>query len=179
MSHIFAKFDVDLAWENFSQSDLFISLKKVSNDTYLKIFDGNIFKNKTTPTDFDVLNSEAKLMLNNNNLTLLQVFSHLRILIYLVLIDINLSYLIIISINNYLIISKTDRLILVSSGSNDLNNTNNLRTKIINDLNFQSLDVITKFGFKNEYNIYMKNLNTIGKMTVCINLVRKWSFEYF
>ena len=50
-----------------------------------------------------------------------------------------------------------------SSGSNDLNNTNNLRTKIINDLNFQSLDIVTDYGFKNEYNIYLKNLNTIGK----------------
>ena len=46
LSHIFAKFDLNLAWENFNQSDLFVSLKKVSNDTYLKIFDGNIFKNK-------------------------------------------------------------------------------------------------------------------------------------
>ena len=30
-------------------------------------------------------------------------------------------------------------------------------------LNFQSLDIITNYGFKNEYNIYLKNLNTIGK----------------
>ena len=50
-----------------------------------------------------------------------------------------------------------------SSGSNDLNNTNNLRTKIINDLNFQSLDIISKNGFKSEYNVYFKNLNTIAK----------------
>ena len=163
LSHIFAKFDVDLAWENFSQSDLFISLKKVSNDTYLKIFDGNIFKNKTTPTDFDVLNSEAKLMLNNNNSNFIAGFQSFE--------DLNLSssdrYQFILPyynfdkqlFNNF----ENGSINFSSSGSNDLNNTNNLRTKIINDLNFQSLDVITKFGFKNEYNIYMKNLNTIGK----------------
>ncbi len=163
LSHIFAKFDVDLAWENFSQSDLFISLKKVSNDTYLKIFDGNIFKNKTTPTDFDVLNSEAKLMLNNSNSNFIAGFQSFE--------DLNLSssdrYQFILPyynfdkqlFNNF----ENGSINFSSSGSNDLNNTNNLRTKIINDLNFQSLDVITKFGFKNEYNIYMKNLNTIGK----------------
>ena len=50
-----------------------------------------------------------------------------------------------------------------SSGSNDLNNTNNLRTKIINDLNFKSLGLITNNGLKNEYNFYFKNLNTVGK----------------
>ena len=50
-----------------------------------------------------------------------------------------------------------------SSGSNDLNNTNNLRTKVINNLNFKSLDIITDRGFKNAYNFYLKNLNTVGK----------------
>ena len=50
-----------------------------------------------------------------------------------------------------------------SSGSNDLNNTNNLRTKVVNDLNFQSPDFISKNGFKSAYNVYFKNLNTIAK----------------
>ena len=163
LSHIFAKFDLNLAWENFNQSDLFVSLKKVSNDTYLKIFDGNIFKNNTTPKDYDVLNSEAKLIANNNDFNFITGFQSFE--------DLNQPssdrYQFILPYYNF------DRQLFnnfengsinfSSSGSNDLNNTNNLRTKIINDLNFQSLDVITKFGFKNEYNIYMKNLNTIGK----------------
>ena len=163
LSHIFAKLDVDLAWENFNQSDLFVSLKKVSNDTYLKIFDGNIFKNKTTPTDFDVLNSEAKLMINNNNFNFITGFQSFE--------DLNLSssdrYQFILPYYNFdkQLFSNFENgsINFSSSGSNDLNNTNNLRTKIINDLNFQSLDIITNYGFKNKYNIYLKNLNTIGK----------------
>jgi len=163
LSHIFAKFDVDLAWENFNQSDLFVSLKKVSNDTYLKIFDGNIFKNKTTPTDFDVLNSEAKLMINNNNFNFITGFQSFE--------DLNLSssdrYQFILPYYNFdkqlFTNFENGSINFSSSGSNDLNNTNNLRTKIINDLNFQSLDIITNYGFKNKYNIYLKNLNTIGK----------------
>ena len=163
LSHIFAKFDVNLAWENFSQSDLLVSLKKVSNDTYLKIFDGNIFKNSTTPTDYDVLNSEAKLIVNNKNFNFVTGFQSFE--------DLKLSssdrFQFILPYYNFdkQLFSNFENgsISFGSSGSNDLNNTNNLRTKIINDLNFQSLDIVTDFGFKNEYNIYLKNLNTIGK----------------
>ena len=163
LSHIFAEFDADLAWQNFTQSDLFISLKKVSNDTYLKIFDGNIFKNKTTPKDYNVLNSEAKLIANNDNFNFIagfQSFEDLTLLssdrFQFILPYYNFDKQL---FNNY----QNGTINFSSSGSNDLNNTNNLRTKIINDLNFNSLDVITNNGFKNEYNFYFKNLNTIGK----------------
>ena len=163
LSHIFAKFDVNLAWENFNQSDLIVSLKKVSNDTYLKIFDGNIFKNVTTPTDYDVLNSEAKLIVNNNNFNFTAGFQSFE--------DLKLSssdrFQFILPYYNFdrQLFSNLENgsINFSSSGSNDLRNTNNFRSKIINDLNFQSLDIINDYGFKNGYNIYLKNLNTIGK----------------
>ena len=44
ISHLFANFESDLALDNFTNSNFFLSLKKISNDTYLKVFDGNIFK---------------------------------------------------------------------------------------------------------------------------------------
>ena len=163
LSHIFTKFDANLAWENFNQSDLIVSLKKVSNDTYLKIFDGNIFKNKTTPNDYDVINSEAKLIVNNDNFNFTSGFQSFE--------DLNLPssdrFQFILPYYNFdkQLFSnyKNGSISFSSSGSNDLKNTNNLRTKIINDLNFQSLDIISNYGFKNEYNLYLKNLNTIGK----------------
>ncbi len=163
LSHIFTKFDANLAWENFNQSDLIVSLKKVSNDTYLKIFDGNISKNKTTPDDYDVINSEAKLIVNNDNFNFLTGFQSFE--------DLNLPssdrFQFILPYYNFdkQLFSKYENgsINFSSSGSNDLRNTNNLRTKIINDLNFQSFDIITNYGFKNEYNLYLKNLNTIGK----------------
>ena len=163
LSHIFAKFDVNLVWENFNQSDLFVSLKKVSNDTYLKIFDGNIFKNDTTPTDYNVLNSEAKLILNNDNFNFITGFQSFE--------DLNqissdrFQFILPYYEFDKQLFNKFEHgsINFSSNGSNDLNNTNNLRTKIINDLNFQSLDIITDYGFKNGYNIYLKNLNTIGK----------------
>ena len=163
LSHIFAKFDANLAWENFNQSDLIVSLKKVSNDTYLKIFDGNIFKNKTTPEDYNVLNSEAKLIVNNNNFNFITGFQSFE--------DLNLSssdrFQFILPYYNFdkQLFSNYENgsINFSSNGSNDLNNTNNLRTKIINNLNFQSLDIISNSGFKSEYNLYLKNLNTVGK----------------
>ena len=55
LNHLFANFEADLALEKFTNSQLFLSLKKVSNDTYLKVFDGNIFKSNVTPTDYNTL----------------------------------------------------------------------------------------------------------------------------
>ena len=147
LSHIFTKFDANLAWENFNQSDLIVSLKKVSNDTYLKIFDGNISKNKTTPKDYDVINSEAKLILNNDKFNFITGFQSFE--------DLNLTssdrYQFILPYYNFdkQLFSNYDKgtFNFSSSGSNDLKNTNNLKTKIINDLNFQSLDIISNNGF--------------------------------
>ena len=48
-------------------------------------------------------------------------------------------------------------------GSNELNDTNNLKTKVINDINFQSLNYISNFGFNNNFRVNFKNLNTVGK----------------
>ena len=50
-----------------------------------------------------------------------------------------------------------------SNGSNDLNNTNQLKSRIINDVNYSSLDYFSKNGFKNNFNIKFKNLNSLGK----------------
>ena len=163
ISHIFANFDADLAWKNFTQSDLLVSIKKVSSDTYLKIFDSNIYKNEVSPTNYDVLKSEAKFILNNENYDFTTGFQSYE--------DLNLSntdrYQFILpyyDFNRQIFENDFTGIInFSSSGSNDLNNTNNLRTKVINDLSFQSSDFISKNGFKSAYNLYFKNLNTVAK----------------
>ncbi len=51
-----------------------------------------------------------------------------------------------------------------SLGSNNLINTNSLKTKVINDINFFSNDIFNNnYGLKNNYEIYLKNLNSVGK----------------
>jgi LPS-assembly protein len=50
-----------------------------------------------------------------------------------------------------------------SSGINKLSNTNNLRTTVANDFNYSSNDFISRLGFKNNFELYLKNLNAVGK----------------
>jgi LPS-assembly protein len=50
-----------------------------------------------------------------------------------------------------------------SSGNNSLLNTNQLKTTIVNDINFNSKDFISNLGFINNFALYFKNLNFVGK----------------
>src|SRR6056300_323298 len=56
-------------------------------------------------------------------------------------------------------------LFLSSNGSNDLNNTSELKSRIINDVSYQSKNYITNLGFLNNIKIDLKNLNSVGKKT--------------
>ena len=56
-----------------------------------------------------------------------------------------------------------------SNGSNDLKNTNNLKSKIVNDVNYTGKSFITNYGFKNNLSISIKNLNSVGKKDRSIN----------
>lgn len=163
ISHFFADFEADLNWKNYTNSKFFLTLKKVSNDTYLKIFDGNIFKSKVTPSNYDVLTSEAKLILDSENYNFMSGFQSFE----------NLSltssdrYQFIMPYYNFeqQIFKNYENgfINFTSDGSNELNETNNLTTKIINNLNYKSLDLISNNGFKSGYNVYLKNLNTVAK----------------
>ena len=44
ISHLFAKYNLDLNLSNFKTSDLNLSIERVTNDTYLKVF--NSYFNK-------------------------------------------------------------------------------------------------------------------------------------
>ena len=50
-----------------------------------------------------------------------------------------------------------------SSGNNDLNKTNQLKSNIINNLSYTSESHISSQGIINNFNIDLKNLNLIGK----------------
>ena len=50
-----------------------------------------------------------------------------------------------------------------SSGNNNINNTNQLKSNIINDFSYKSESFISNFGIDNNIDINLKNLNSIGK----------------
>ena len=80
ISHLFAEFNSKLNFQSFLKSDLYLSLQKVSNDTYLKVFDSNLLENNLKPSDPNNLTSELKLTLDHENYNLvtgIQAFENL------------------------------------------------------------------------------------------------------
>jgi LPS-assembly protein len=165
INHIFGKFNIDLGLENFQSSNLNISVEKVSNDTYLKVFDKYIITEKEIlkPNNFDVLNSSLKFSLDHKNYNLesgFEIFEDLQL-------ENNDRYQYIFPYYKFnKILSKnfmSGSVNMRSSGTNELKDTNNLRTRIINDTSYRGFDFISDSGVKNNFNINLKNLNSSGK----------------
>ncbi len=162
ITHLFAKYKSDLNYKKFTKSELNLNIEKVSNDTYLKIFDSNI-QSTLKPENNNILKSEIKLFLENDNYNLESGFVSFE--------DLQKKnsdrYEYVLPYYDFSKIFSLDKygtFELTSSGNNNLSNTNNLKTSIINDLNLRSNDkIFEKYGLKNNFNIYLKNLNTLGK----------------
>ena len=164
-NYIFSDMNFNLNLENFNTSTLDVGFEKITNDTFLKVFDTNLVDAATSlkPENFNVMKSELKLSLDHEkyNLTTgVEAYENLQennndryeyVLPYF-----NLDKTIIPN-------SLDGSITLNSNGSNVLNNTNQLLTKITNNLSFSSLDYFTENGFKNNYNINLKNLNSVGE----------------
>ena len=164
ISHIFTKYDVDLDLLNFESSKMNFFLEKVSNDTYLKVFDTNLMETEIKPSNPNKLNTGMKLTLDHKNYNFdmgLNIYENLQ--------EEKSSdrYEYVLPYYNFSRLIDIDRLGLLefsSSGSNNLIETNNLETNVTNNINYKIIDNISrKYGFKNNFNIYFKNLNTVGK----------------
>ncbi len=163
ITHFFSNYNSDLELDNFIVSTLDVSIQKVNNDSYLKIFDQNATNKKIKPTNDDLLTSNIKLNLQNDKFTLeagMTSYENLQkgnsdryefILPYY-----NLSA----ELNEG---KEYGYLNFSSVGSNILKDTNNLRSRIINDFEFRGFDLISKSGVQNNINIFIKNLITSGK----------------
>ena len=162
ISHLFAKYNLNLDLEKFNSSNLNINLQKVTNDTYLKIFDGNLSETAIKPNK-DKLTSSLDLSLEHTDFSFSTGLTSYENLsgknsdrYQFILPHYNFSRNIFQNLN-------LATISLNSSGSNNLKDTNNLRSRIINDINITSLDLVSKNGFKNNFSGYFKNLNTVAK----------------
>ena len=162
ISHLFAKYKSNLNLNNFISSKLNVNLEKVTNDTYLKVFDGNLSEMAVRP-DKNNLKSSIDLSLEHDDfnfstgLTSYETLSGKNSDRYqYVLPYFNFS-------KNLFENQDLFNISFNSSGSNNLKNTNNLRSRIVNDLNIESNDYIFDFGLKNKFGTYLKNLNATGK----------------
>jgi len=162
ISHLFAKFNLNLDLKNFSTSLIDLNVEKVSNDTYLKIFDTNLIDKEIKPLNQNNLTSNISLKLDNDS----YIFSG-GMSVYE---DLNKSnndrYQYVLPYYNFSknILNNTfGNFNFTSSGSNDLLDTNIFRSSVTNDFQILSNNFFTKKGILNNFGIYFKNLNTIGK----------------
>jgi LPS-assembly protein len=162
--NFFAKFNSKLNLSNFINSDLDISIQKITKDTFLKVFDTNLIDlNKNIkPTDQNKLKSEMKLFLEHENFNFNSGF-----IAYENLNGLNSDrYQYVFpyyNFSNNFYESNLFNLNFLSSGYTNLKDTNKIESSINNDLNFESVNFFSKLGFKNSLDIYFKNLNTVGK----------------
>ena len=163
ISHLFANFKKNIELDNFLKSDLSIFIQRVTKDTYLKIFSDNLYDNKVRPNNFDVLQSGFEILLDSDkfsitgganiyeDLTKLHSDRYQFVLPYYSYSQNSLSY-------------KYGTFGLNSTGNNILDNTNSVKSRIINNFNFKLNDkVFENIGLRNNLNFYFKNLNSVGK----------------
>ena len=167
INHLFLNFTSDLKIPNYLESKFDAQIEKVTNDTYLKVFENILFDTPVMPESQTTMNSNLTLYLEkqDQNLTTgIEVYEKLgtkhsdRYQYTLPYYDYSKNLTSLISGN-----SIDGFLNFYSTGANKLSNTNNLRTTVVNDLNYSSNDFISKLGFKNNFKLNFKNLNAIGK----------------
>ena len=136
ISHLFAKIEKNLKFDNFIKSDLNIFLERVSNDKYLKIFSDNFPTNSIKPNDPDNLKSGFDFFLEHDNFLLsggANIFENLTQ-------EQNDPYQFVLPYYNFsksLFLLDQTSINLNSKGNNTIDNTNNVKSRIINDINFK------------------------------------------
>ena len=164
LGHLFAKLNMNLDYEYFEKSDLKLSLEQVTNDTYLKVFESNLINTdeKFKPLNKGQLTSSIDLNLDHKDFSLDTGMTAYETLegsdsdrYQYVLPYYNLS--------KNLISNSLLSLDLISNGSNNYQNTNNIKSEIINNFNLETSDFFSDNGLKNNFGIYFKNLNTVAK----------------
>ena len=123
--------------DEFLNSDLNIFIERTTKDTYLKVFSDNLYENKIKPKNPDILNSGFDVFLEKENFSFTGGAN-----VYEDLTKIHSDrYQFVLPYYNYSqnsLLTKFGSLGLTSKGDNILDNTNNVKSRIINDLNFTS-----------------------------------------
>ena len=165
ISYLFTKFDYDLNLNNFETSKINFNFYKTTNDTFLKVFDTVLNEESTSlkPANADSLSSNFDITLSNEKFNLTTGFQAHE----------NLSkknndrYQYVLPYYTFdkklFSSSNLGSFSLNSNGNNVLDNTNQLKSQINNNLSYSSYDYISNKGIKNNFNIKFKNLNTVGK----------------
>ena len=138
-------------------------IERVNNDTYLKVFENNLFPSPVMPSSKNLMNTKLNYTLDHDDYSFstgFHIYEQLGVRhsdrFQYVLPEYDFT-------KNLSLENVAGTINFKSSGSNNLKNTNNLRSSITNDFHYNSLDYYTNSGLKNNLNIYFKNLNSVGK----------------
>ena len=163
INHLFANFNKDLELSGFTESSLDLQIQRVNNDTYLKVFQNNLFPTPVMPSDKNSMVTKLDYNFDHEDYNLSAGFEAYEKLgvkdsdRYQYVLP-KYSFTKSLDIENL-----NGSVNFYSTGSNNLKNTNNLRSSIINDIQYNSKNYFSDYGFKNNFNLYFKNLNSVGK----------------
>tara|TARA_B110000027_G_scaffold131237_1_gene155196 strand:- start:1953 stop:3995 length:2043 start_codon:yes stop_codon:yes gene_type:complete len=159
-SHLFTNTLVDLSLDNFEKSMLRINYQKVSNDNYLQLFN---LESPLLMDDNSVLESKIEFDLEHKNYDLSTSFEMYETLggtnsdRYQYVLP---SYSFSKNFNWDIIKGNFN---LNSKGNNTLSETNIVTSSISNDLKYSTLNSYFDSGVKTNFEIFLKNINTVGK----------------
>jgi len=170
INHLTVNFTGDLNFSNHILSRYESKIERVNNSTYLKVFQ-NIFPDDSImPSDQSTMNSNLKFYFDKEDQNLdagIEIYESLGTTKSSDKYQYTLPYYNFTknldSDSNFLDNYIGGFLSFSSSGTNTLTNTNNLKTLISNNIDYTSMDFISSLGFKNNFYLYFKNLNSIAK----------------
>jgi len=159
-SHFFSETKINLDFKDFISSTLDINYQKISNDTYLKVFDfieGSLFEKApgtlTSKIELDLAHEDydfgsSLIMYESLEGTNSDRYTY-------VLPDYSIS-------RNFFLSNFEGSFSASSAGNHSINNTNISSTLIDNSLSYSSLEFYTDSGIVSDYNIEFRNSNTMS-----------------
>ncbi len=159
-THLFAKSYIDLQLSDFNKSEVNIQFQKTSNDTYLKLFN---LESPLITDDTSSLESNIKLVLQKDDYNFTSTISQFETLsgknsdrYQHVLPSYSLS-------KNFYFDGLNGNFNFISDGNNTISSTNINQTTITNNLDYTSYNKLFDNGLKSNFNLFLKNLNSVGK----------------
>ena len=163
-SHLFTSTTIDLDFEDFITSNLQINYEKISNDTYLKLFnfiESSLYEESpSTPT------SKIELDLAHENYDFGSEISMTESLggsnsdrYTYMLPKYNFS-------KNFFLEEANGSFNFSSSGNHTINNTNVSSSTVSNNLNFASFEFYSDLGITTDYEVVVKNLNSMSDKSI-------------
>ena len=159
-SHFFSETKINLDFKDFISSTLDINYQKISNDTYLKVFDfieGSLFEKApgtlTSKIELDLAHEDYDF---GSSLIMYESLGGKNSDRYTyVLPDYSIS-------KNFFLSNFEGSFSASSAGNHSINNTNISSTLIDNSLSYSSLESYTDSGIVSDYNIEFRNSNTMS-----------------